>query len=291
MAFRRLEPVVFILEPYGGSPRRHNASLPHLYFDDTAVTRGDGVFETILVRDGQALNVERHLARFARSAAAFDLPEVNQAQWAQVTREAVAEWGEGEARCTWTLSRGRASTGLATAWLVVGPIGEAVVAQRERGVKVMTTTKGYRLTTTPEWLPVGAKSLSTAASMAALRYARENDFDDVIFLDDDEDTVLEAATSTVIVVKPGKKLRTPGGDVLAGTTQAALFAYAEEHGWRCKQRSISYDDLLTADSVWLVSSTRVAVRVRRLNEHKLPAGEQDDDVRALIDAALAAEAS
>ena len=61
--------------------------------------------------------------------------------------------------------------------------------------------------------------------MWALRWARAHGFDDVIYTDGN--TVLEGATSTVITVR-GKKIRTPtaGGDILPGTTQAALFEYA-----------------------------------------------------------------
>src|ERR1700730_17235580 len=41
---------------------------------DHGLTVGDGVFETIALRDGAALAVTRHLARLARSAAGLGLP-------------------------------------------------------------------------------------------------------------------------------------------------------------------------------------------------------------------------
>lgn len=65
------KPVIFVVEPFGGSIRWHNPSLPLIYWDDYAVTRGDGIFESILIRDGQAANIERHAQRFRTSAEAW----------------------------------------------------------------------------------------------------------------------------------------------------------------------------------------------------------------------------
>ena len=43
-----------------------------------------------------------------------------------------------------------------------------------------------------------------------------------------------------------------------------------------------------SDSVWLVSSVRVAVRVTKLNEKTLKAPDNEKEIRGLIDAALGA---
>lgn len=88
----------------------------------------------------------------------------------------------------------------------------------------------------------------------------------------------------------GDKLRTPipGGDILPGTTQAALFDYATKHGWRCKVKELTREDLLRADSVWLVSSVRIAARVRRIDDAKLERPDNEDEIRALIMGALGA---
>lgn len=53
------------------------AGSPLLHADDLAALRGDGVFETLLVRDGAACLLDAHLARLARSAELMDLPAPN----------------------------------------------------------------------------------------------------------------------------------------------------------------------------------------------------------------------
>ncbi len=301
-------PVIMIVEPYGGSIRQQNPNLPMVFWDDAAVTRGDGVFETLLIRDGHACNLRRHGERFKASATLMGLPEPLLADWEKATNMAVESWYShphaGDASCTWTLSRGRSTTGLASGWVTVQAVSREKLREREEGVSVMTSSRGFSIDTRlpgvqdatrgdvehiednpAPWLVVGAKTLSYAANMAAVRYAKANNFDDVIFTDGDR--VLEGATSTVVSFK-GDKLRTPtpGGDILPGTTQAALFDYASERGWRCKTKDLLIGDLLGADSVWLVSSVRIASRVTRLDKRKLPRPDNEKEIRALISKAL-----
>ncbi|AKK06881.1 branched-chain amino acid aminotransferase/4-amino-4-deoxychorismate lyase [Corynebacterium mustelae] len=291
-------PIVLAVEPFGGSARNHNPNLPLVFWDDAAVTRGDGVFETLLLRDGCACNVQRHIDRFCASARLLDLPQPALEAWEKATELAAEMWfskTDRDASCVWTYTRGRESTGIPSAWLVVKDVGDKTVEQRESGVKVMTGARGYNISTsahetdatinTPPWLVVGAKSLNYAANMAALRWAKSQGFDDVIFTDGEQ--VLEGATSTVVTVR-GNKIRTPisGGDILPGTTVAALFAHATDSGWRCKEKNMLVDDLYRADSVWLLSSVRIATRVTQLDGKKLPKPANETEIRELIEAAL-----
>ena len=280
----RKEPVIYVVEPFGGSVRRHMSTLPLVYADDAAVTRGDGIFESLLVRGGKAANLQRHAQRFCDSARTLNLPEPPMEKWEEATRLAIADFcGEetGDAKCTWTYTRGRASTGRPSAWVVVQPIEERVLEQRAHGVAVMTSPRLWHVA---EELP--AKTLNYAATMAMLRMAREKGFEDLILTDPDTGEILEGATSTVVAVK-GEKLRTAAGrGILPGTTQAALFAHATKEGYRCKAKPLTVEYLEKADSVWLVSSVRVAARVTRLNGKKLKAPDNVDVIRDLIDNAL-----
>ena len=319
-----LTPVVYTLDVGAGTFRRHDPAQPVVFWDDAAVTRGEAVFESVLVRAGRAANLQRHLARLQRSAQRLELPVPERELWARATTVAVTDWqqhlaeagqragaladasgvdiGGVDAKCTWTYSRGRQSVAAPgmqpTAWLVIAPVTESVLRQRREGVRAQLVPRGWTTT-------VGAKTVNYAATMSALRQARG--FDVVIFVEpaigssEREARVLEGATSTVVLVLRDdgvgkRRLVTPAGDVLAGTTVDALFEYAAARGWRCENRPVTAGELYQAESVWLISSVRIAARVTSLggleatggdaDVVELPAPENHAEIRALIEQAL-----
>ncbi|MDC7110640.1 aminodeoxychorismate lyase [Corynebacterium pseudodiphtheriticum] len=308
-----LTPVIYTVDVRAGTFRRHDPAQPVVFWDDAAVTRGEAVFESLLVRNGRAANLQRHLDRLQRSAQRMDLSAPDRAVWQQVTAAAVADWqeqsGGREGKCTWTYSRGRQYTGgtggagdagadapQPTAWLVIAPVAQGVLQQRHDGVRAQLVPRGWTTT-------VGAKTVNYAATMAALRQA--HGFDDVIFVEPTSDAtsspasasdarVLEGATSTVVLVlREGsqRRLVTPAGDVLAGTTVDALFDYARQQGWICENRPVTAGELYQAESVWLISSVRIAVRVTSLGDTnspavELPAPANHAEIRGLIEQAL-----
>ena len=273
-----------------------NAAEPFLYADDLGAVRGDGVFETLLVRDGHTCNTKRHEDRFLNSAKMLDLPEPDVARWREATNLAMQKLQEMGATedCTlrWVYSRGRESTQRPTGY-VMASSAAGVVASRTKPVRVMLADRGFSLDlgSRAPWALIGAKTLSYAANMAALRFAKAHGFDDVIFTSA-EGNLLEGPTSTIILVK-GRQLLTPnpGEGVLPGTTQAALFETAAEHGWEPKPAVLTPEDLYSADAVWLVSSVRIAVNVATIDGREInrPDEKAEAEFRALCDEALAAK--
>lgn len=240
---------------------------PQLQVLDLGVTRGDGVFETISVGAGRPQALTAHLRRFARSAAALDLPSPDQEVWAAAVRAVAAELDPApEAYVKTILTRGVEGSGAPTGW-AFGERAADFRRARTEGIRVVVLDRGYRhdVAATSPWLLQGAKTLSYAVNRAVLREAGRRNADDVVFLSSDG-FLLEGSTSNLLL-RVGDSLVTPGVDlgILAGTTQADLFRFAATLGLSTRYAQLERAELDSADAAWLVSSVRHAAPIRRVD--------------------------
>jgi 4-amino-4-deoxychorismate lyase len=279
----------------------HPPGTPLLHADDLAVVRGDGVFETLLVRDGAPCLVESHLQRLTHSARLMDLPAPDLPGWRRAMGVAGREWvtrsgAEGAMRLIY--SRGRESGSAPTAFVMVTAVPERVAAVRRNGLAAITLARGLPATGVDAmpWLLAGAKTLSYAVNMAALRHASHRGAGDVIFVSSDG-YVLEGPRSTVVIAVAPERgggpacLLTPPPwyPILRGTTQQALFEVARGKGYDCDYRALRVADLLAAQGVWLVSSMTLAARVHTLDDRRLPACAMAADFAKLVDSAIVSD--
>ncbi|KAA1251858.1 aminodeoxychorismate lyase [Mycobacterium simiae] len=296
---------------------------PLLHADDLAAVRGDGVFETLLVRDGAACLIEPHLQRLTHSAKLMELPEPDLAGWRQAIAVATQRWvrdtsDEGAMRLIYSRGResappqgdgrspqavggpsvcGRAASA-PTAYVMVNPVPERVAAVRRDGVSAITLNRGLpSAADTMPWLMAGAKTLSYAVNMAALRHAAKQGAGDVIFVSSDG-YILEGPRSTVVVAtdsdggygaNPYLLTPPPWYPILRGTTQQALFEVARAKGYDCDYRALRVSDLHAAQGVWLVSSMTLAARVHILDGRLLPAAPIAAAFAELVDAAIVSD--
>ena len=244
-----------------------DATAPALRVGELSTQRGDGIFETIGVVDGHAQETGPHLARLRNSAIICELPEPNLAQWQAAVDTAVARLPQrGEFAIKLVLSRGVEHGPAPTAWLHAVPAAD-FTAVRERGIAVVTLDRGFAhdAAELAPWLLLGAKTLSYAPNMAALREAHRRGADDTIFVSSDG-YVMEGPTSSVILRHGGVySTPAPSGAILHGTTQQSLFEHLEATGRATEYRDIPTAELATADAIWLVSSVRLAAGVTRLD--------------------------
>ena len=242
---------------------------PQIRVDDLGIMRGDGVFETILVNAGRPRELGPHLERLARSAAMLDLPAPDRAAWQRCVELVLDNWtGGGELALKLVYTRGiDGGDGTPTGYALAMDIAPSVLRQRAEGVSAITLARGieHGMAEQAPWLLLGAKALSYAVNMAALREAARRGADEVVFTEAG-DTVLEGPTSTVVVAE-GRTLRTPPSTlgILPGTTQYALFRAAERAGWSIKIEPLQVADLHQADVVTLASSVRKVTRVHTLD--------------------------
>ena len=280
----------------------HPPETPLLHADDLAAVRGDGAFETLLIRDGAACLVESHLQRLTQSAKYLDLPKPDLAGWRSAIELATRQWAAGtpeEGALRLIYSRGRESDPTPTAYVMVNPVPERVTAVRRDGLAAVTLDRGLPANGVDAmpWLLAGAKTLSYAVNMAALRHAAQRGAGDVIFVSSDG-FVLEGPRSTVVIATDSEAgadgnlcLLTPPPwyPILRGTTQQALFEVARAKGYDCDYHPLRVSDLTAAQGIWLVSSMTLAARVHTLDGRRLPRSPLATEFAELIDAAIVSD--
>ncbi|GAA3675724.1 aminodeoxychorismate lyase [Arthrobacter ginkgonis] len=282
--------VLVFVDPEFPAGRVADPSQPQLSVLDQGVTRGDGVFETLLYTGGVVRKLEAHLSRLESSAAMCELAVPSGPAWRAAVETAVAAYDAArsaagdaetpgtrhEATLKLVATRGPEGAAHGTAWVAVSPAPELGQRQRETGLSVITLDRGYDSDAGDRapWLLMGAKTLSYGVNMAALRHARTQGADDVIFVSSDG-RVLEGATSTVLLAHregPLKRLVTPTlqTGILPGTTQGAIFAAAQAAGWELGYGPLETRDLFDADAVWLVSSVRLLAPINSIDGVEIP---------------------
>ena len=252
---------------------------------DLGLGRGDGAFESVLVTGGATPQLAAHLARLRRSAQVLQLPHPGDDAVRAVVAAAVADWpADTEGACRVFLTRGLGEGTPPTLLALLAPVPAETVRQRDHGVTVVALSLGVPadFRASAPWLLGGAKTLSYAVNMAALRHAHAAGADDVVFTSL-EGRLFEGPTSTVVWAADGR-LHTPPVDtgILAGTTQARLFAAAEADGWPTAVTPGTVDDLHAADAVWLLSGIRGATPVVRLDGVDREDAGLSQRVRALL---------
>ncbi len=262
------------LDPAYPAGRLADITAPQLLVTAQGVTRGDGIFESMLYTNQAVRKFEAHLARLATSAEVADLIIPDARSWFAAVDTAVADFdatgGAEEAVVKLVAARGEHDSDPAICWVTVTP-APAKLAERA------------------PWLMMGAKTLSYSINMAALRYARKHGAHDVIFTSADG-IILEAPTSTVLVAQRDgetKRLLTPMLEtgILPGTTQSAIFDAAAQDGWELGYGPLRPEDLYQADGVFLVSSIRLLTPVRTIDAKPLRLdAELHEQLSALSDA-------
>jgi len=257
---------------FAGTFRIIDPSAPALSVGELSTQRGDGIFESIGVVDGHAQETQAHLERLAHSAEICNLPAPHIEQWRQavaIAAQHAPHAGEGVIKLI--LSRGVEHGPAPTAWVTVAAAADNSAA-RERGIRVVTLDRGYGIATPAQapWLLLGAKTLSYAVNMAAIREAKRRGADDAVFVTSDG-FVLEAPTASLILRIDGRFVTpAPNGGILHGTTQLSLFSHLEDEGHRTGYATIPTTALAQADAAWLVSSVRLAAPITAIDGVEVP---------------------
>jgi 4-amino-4-deoxychorismate lyase len=241
---------------------------------DRGLNYGDGVFETVAVRDRRCLLWDAHLARLYDGLRRLRFARVPERQLLAEEAGALAEeCGHGVVKIVVTRGSGRRGLGVSgaerpTRVVSAYPWDESVSRRREAGVAVRFCA--LRLAAEPEALR-GVKHLNRLPQVLA-RLEWPADVDEGL-LADDQDRLIEGAASNVFLVVDGA-LVTPRLDRcgLAGTMRAQVLERALALGIRSEIRDVPLREALTARELFLTNGVVGIWPVRSLDGAELPVG-------------------
>jgi len=242
----------------------------HLSVFDRGFQLGDGVFETLRVRDSHPTELEEHAARLRRSAHGLDITLPSDLE-ASLTRGIAELLGAnsldghgGDASVRITVSRGSyRGRGLlppdeivpATIAIQAWPVVPASTAHLERGLHLVASA----VRRDPENPLVSLKTTSRADYVYARLEARRAGADDALFLTTNG-YLSEGTTANIFLVRDAAngvtELATPSLDcaILPGTTRSWLLGWGTRVGLGPVEARLTRDDLAGAVEAFLSSS-------------------------------------
>lgn len=235
---------------------------------DHGLIVGDGVFETLLMREGKFVGLKEHWQRLTRSCTTLDMPAPNLELMEKALREVMAATGlTDNARLRFTVTSGDGPMGsdrgnsqptvlaIATALNRWGPV--------ER-VQVVPWTRNEN------GALAGIKSTSYADNVRALAYAKARGAGEGL-LANTRGELCEGTGSNVFMVADGSIVTPPlESGCLAGITRAFAIEACAEAGLPLVERAIPLAEFEAAGEAFLTSSTRDVHPIAAINGRELP---------------------
>jgi branched-chain amino acid aminotransferase len=241
-----------------------DADAPCILAGDRGLTLGDGLFETIALRQGRVRHLERHLARLGRGTRVLGLPTVEQEARRAVNELLMASPME-QAVIRLTVTRGSGARGLTPPTDPRPTVMAALAPMPPAAAPVLAIVAGR--TRRNEHSPLaGIKSLNMLDNVLARAEAVERGGDEAILLNT-AGRVAEAATATLFVDLDGIIVTPPHDD---GALPGIARGLALEAGLAI-ERPIAFDELQRARALALTNSLGVRAVVA-LDGVSLPPG-------------------
>lgn len=221
-----------------------------------------GVFEALLVREGEAVRLDAHLARLGSSVSdlyGLDLPD-------SLSDRITVAAGSTEGRMRMRIDAVPGESSLAVEILAITPF-ESRPPARLRA-----------------WSVPGGLGRHKWLDRRLIDVMEEASADELPLLVDADGYVLEASRASVFALVAGGVLRTPPDDgrILPGVARARVLEYAEELGIEVSAEPLAYQELASADAVVLTSALR-QTPVLTLDGRELG---QAPELQALLEAGL-----
>ncbi len=230
-----------------------SASLP---LPDRGLAYGDGLFETLLLIDGQAMYPDRHARRLARGFAVLDFPAADDLLHGVISAVGPSS-PAGAAVLRVTVTRGAGPRGYrppqacTPRW--IAQLTPLAAPPEDWQSPATLHVSPVVLPTQP--LLAGLKHLNRLEQVLAARAASQAGVDDAVMCNPRGEPVC-AIAGNIFAVSGGQLYTPPISDSgVAGTRRSALLEdWAPALGLEVTEQALSLEDLLAAEELFITSS-------------------------------------
>lgn len=228
---------------------------------------GDGVYEVIPVFGNQLLRLDSHLERLQNSLDRISQPNpFSNQQWEEIFNR-LLEKNPGDDRAVYLqVTRGA----YPVRDLKIQPDNKPTVfamVLMVKPVEIVELAEGIETITIDDfrWHACDIKSISLVANVMLREQAARADVIDAIMVRNG--LVTEGTASNIFMVKNNVLITPPTSHyLLPGITRDLVLELAAKNQILTEVRDIEFDELASADEIWLTSSTREIAPVIRLND-------------------------
>lgn len=240
---------------------------------DRGLQYGDGLFETLAVRDGAPEHWERHLRRMHDGAQRLGIPVPDPQLLAEEAARVCHDGGRGVLKII--LTRGAGGRGYRspvqptpTRVLSLHPWPDYPADHAEQGVRLRLCRTALGLNPAL----AGIKHLNRLEQVLARSEWDDADIAEGLMLDSDGRLVC-GTMSNLFLVRDGE-LYTPELTRcgVEGTTRARVLETAADHGIRCHITDLQLDALWGADEVFVCNSIIGVWPARQVEQHSYTCG-------------------
>ena len=246
-----------------------SARIPVL---DRGFIFGDGIYEVVPAYRKRPFRLEQHLDRLQRSLAAVRIDHpFRRDQWRTIIERLIESAAPQDLTVYLQVTRGVAKRDFAfpanvapTVFAMASPLNRPGADQRERGLRAVSVPD-------LRWLRCDIKSTSLLGAVLARQQAADRGLDEVIQHRDGRLT--EGSASNVWVVKDSGVLAPPRDNlILEGIRYGFIQELCERALIPFEVRSISMDEVRSADELMLSAATREVLPIVELDGRPVGSG-------------------
>lgn len=266
---------------------QHGVKVESIAIDDRAVQYGDGVFETIAVRDGRPRFWELHMQRLRHACKHLELTMPAENILERDLESALARTSINTNFCTAKIiitagsgQRGYRRPRATKANALIGIFNSAPLGRNAYQGGVATLLCTTIVASQPKL--AGIKSLNRLEQIFARAEWDSDEFFEGLMAD--AGNRLICGTMTNMFAVRDNKISTPALDSagVAGVMRQLVINLLADNGIECEETEISVSDLNKVDEVFISNSQIGVVPVRRCGKYQWPVGEATRSVMAML---------